>query len=55
MKKRNKEKDRKKLDELKKLGLFGDKGESEKPEDLDDMLGGAQNTTAVCTQWPTTS
>ncbi|MFD2033387.1 hypothetical protein ACFSKL_01225 [Belliella marina] len=54
MKKREKTKDKKKLQELKKLGLFGDGEKEDKSQNLDNLTGGVQDTT-VETNWPTTS
>ncbi len=55
MKKREKVKDKKKLEELKKMKLFGDTEKDIKDQDLEDLSGGANNDTTVDTNWPTTS
>lgn len=52
MKKSKKIKNKKNLEELKKLKLFGDSEIRDYNEDLDHISGGNQDTT-VDTQWPT--
>ncbi len=54
MKKSKKVNNRKTIDELKKLKLFGDSENSDNNDELDNLRGGNQGTT-VDTQWPTTT
>lgn len=54
MKKSKKIKNRKSIDELKKLKLFGDSEDKDSFDELDNIRGGSQDTT-VDTQWPTTT
>lgn len=50
--KNNKKYNKKNIDELKKLKLFGDSEEDLKEEDFDNLKGGQKDTT-VDTHWPT--
>ena len=54
MRKSKKVKNKKTIEELKKLRLFGDSENSERTDELDNLTGGSQDTT-VDTQWPTTT